>query len=174
MRAVISIGSNMNDRLALMTGVYRHFYHDLVAVSSMWATPPWGGVEQDEYLNAILVVDTSLTPLQLLREGQALEDAAERKRTIRWGPRTLDVDIVQCTTPDGDSGQEEILSDDPVLTLPHPWATSRAFVLLPWLEAEPDAQLLGRTVREWVKELDPADIGQLRAVASFPPRETSR
>ena len=167
MRAVISIGSNMNDRKALMTGVYRHFRGELTAASSIWATPPWGGVEQDEYLNAILVVETTSTPMELLKRGQALENDAERERTVTWGPRTLDVDIVQCTTVADDGTAEEITSGDPVLTLPHPWATSRAFVLVPWLEAEPEAVLLGRGVREWIRDLSPGDIGQLRAVDTF-------
>ncbi|HKM24506.1 MAG TPA: 2-amino-4-hydroxy-6-hydroxymethyldihydropteridine diphosphokinase, partial [Corynebacterium sp.] len=79
----------------------------------------------------------------------ALEDAAERVRVRRWGPRTLDVDVVMV---------EGVESDDPVLTLPHPHAHERAFVLVPWLAADPDAQLQGRPLAELIAALAPDEV----------------
>ena len=149
MRAVLSIGSNMDDRWALLRGVKEEFAGEIVAASPVFATPPWGVTDQDEFLNAVLIVDVEQTPLELLRRGQALEDAAERVRVRRWGPRTLDVDVVMV---------EGVESDDPVLTLPHPHAHERAFVLVPWLAADPDAQLQGRPLAELIAALAPDEV----------------
>lgn len=132
-RAVLSIGSNVGDSLAHLQGVVDGLRDSVVAVSPVYATAPWGGVEQQDFLNAIVVVDDPGTDARgWLRLGQDLEAAADRVREQRWGPRTLDVDVVTC---DG------IRSDDPELTLPHPRAHERAFVLVPWLAVEPDATL---------------------------------
>ncbi|HHU67760.1 2-amino-4-hydroxy-6-hydroxymethyldihydropteridine diphosphokinase [Corynebacterium sp.] len=149
MRAVLSIGSNMDDRWALLRGVKEEFAGEIVAASPVFSTPPWGVTDQDEFLNAVLIVDVGQTPLELLRRGQALEDAAERVRVRRWGPRTLDVDVVMV---------EGVESDDPVLTLPHPHAHERAFVLVPWLAADPDAQLQGRPLAELIAALAPDEV----------------
>ncbi|WP_216913389.1 2-amino-4-hydroxy-6-hydroxymethyldihydropteridine diphosphokinase [Nocardia noduli] len=152
-RAVLSIGSNMGDRLGYLRGVVDGFGDRVVAVSSVYSTPPWGGVDQDDYLNAVVLVDDpDFDCRDWLAEGQRMEQVAERVRVIRWGARTLDVDVVWCG-----NGTESILSDDPVLTLPHPQARHRAFVLVPWLEVEPDATLpvdgAVRPVRELLAEL---------------------
>lgn len=152
MRAVLSIGSNMDDRWALLRGVRDEFAAEIVAASPVYSTPPWGVTDQDEFLNAVLIVDVDQTPLELLRRGQRLEEAAERVRVRRWGPRTLDVDVV--TVDDGG----ELTSDDPVLTLPHPFAHQRAFVLVPWLAADPAATLGGVPVAELLARLDPAEV----------------
>ncbi|MBV7295930.1 2-amino-4-hydroxy-6-hydroxymethyldihydropteridine diphosphokinase [Corynebacterium sp. TAE3-ERU12] len=136
MRAVLSIGGNIGDATQRLREVVEHFGTDLVARSEVYRTPPWGGVEQDDFRNAILIVEVQGTPMELLRRCQALEAAADRTREVRWGPRTLDVDIVDITV-----GTQQIISTDPVLTLPHPRAHSRAFVLIPWLDADPDAKL---------------------------------
>ena len=104
-----------------------------VAVSSVYETPPWGGVDQDDYLNAVVVVEDDGTDAYgWLRKARELEDAAGRVRESRWGPRTLDVDVIDV---DG------IVSTDPELTLPHPRAYERAFVLVPWAEVDPQARL---------------------------------
>ena len=153
-RAVLSIGANMDRARENLTGVQAFFADELVAASKIYATPPWGGVEQGDFLNAVLIVDTSRTPMELLEAGWKLENDAGRVREIHWGPRALDVDIVQVI--DKGTG-EEIISDDSTLTLPHPWATERAFVLVPWLDADPDAELEGVRVSELVDKLAPAD-----------------
>lgn len=153
MRAVLSIGSNMEDRRALLQTVFDEFAEETVAASPVYATPPWGVTDQDEFLNAVLIVDVDCTPLELLRRGQKLEEAAERVRVRHWGPRTLDVDIVQV---DG------VTSDDPELTLPHPYAHERAFVLVPWLAADENAQLNGASVRELIAGLDEDEVAAVK------------
>ncbi|OFN75074.1 MULTISPECIES: 2-amino-4-hydroxy-6-hydroxymethyldihydropteridine diphosphokinase [unclassified Corynebacterium] len=153
MRAVLSIGSNMEDRRALLQTVFDEFAEETVAASPVYATPPWGVTDQDEFLNAVLIVDVDCTPLELLRRGQKLEEAAERVRVRHWGPRTLDVDIVQV---DG------VTSDDPELTLPHPYAHERAFVLVPWLAADENAQLNGTSVRELIAGLDEDEVAAVK------------
>ncbi|WP_306508104.1 2-amino-4-hydroxy-6-hydroxymethyldihydropteridine diphosphokinase [Corynebacterium sp.] len=155
MRAVLSIGSNMEDRRALLQTVFDEFAAETIAASPVYATPPWGVTDQDEFLNAILIVDVEESPLELLRRGQKLEEAAERVRVRHWGPRTLDVDIVQV---DG------VTSTDPELTLPHPYAHERAFVLVPWLAADPHAELNGTPVSELVASLDSTEVAAVKEV----------
>ncbi|CAM4387923.1 MULTISPECIES: 2-amino-4-hydroxy-6-hydroxymethyldihydropteridine diphosphokinase [Corynebacterium] len=153
MRAVISAGSNMEDSRAHLASVVRHFAGSLVAASSLYATAPWGKTDQPDFLNQSMLIDAPLTPTQLLRECQALEEAANRVRVERWGPRTLDVDIVDIAG---------YTSNDPELTVPHPRAHLRAFVLAPWLEIDPDATLGGERVADLLARLDPAERDGVR------------
>jgi 2-amino-4-hydroxy-6-hydroxymethyldihydropteridine diphosphokinase len=133
-RAVLSIGSNVGDRLAYLQSAVDGLRP--VAVSPVYETEPWGGVEQDDYLNAVLVVEDAGTDAYgWLARAHALEAAAGRTRETRWGPRTLDVDVIDV---DGTG------SDDPALRLPHPRAHERAFVLVPWADVDPAAVLPGR------------------------------
>ena len=134
---VLSVGSNLGDRMTnLQLGLDVLAGGGLVlrAVSSVYETDPVGGEGQGDYLNAILLAASALPARDILARCAAAEAAAGRVRTVRWGPRTLDVDIVTC-------GSET--SADPTLTLPHPRAHERAFVLAPWLELDPDAVLPG-------------------------------
>ncbi|MFI6315146.1 2-amino-4-hydroxy-6-hydroxymethyldihydropteridine diphosphokinase [Nocardia fusca] len=165
-RAVLSIGSNMGDRLELLRSVVTGLGTRVRAVSPVYTTAPWGGVEQDDFLNAVLVAeDPDYDCRAWLRHGQQLEQAAGRERAVRWGARTLDVDIVSCAERAG-SGLGALRSTDPELTLPHPQAHHRAFVLIPWLDVEPDASLAvdgtERSVRELLAELDPAERDGVR------------
>jgi 2-amino-4-hydroxy-6-hydroxymethyldihydropteridine diphosphokinase len=135
-RAVLSLGSNLGDRFAYLRSAVDGFADVLLAVSPVYETAPWGGVEQDDFLNAVIVVDDpGIDPWGWLRRGQGLEDAAGRVREVRWGPRTLDVDVVSV---------DEVVSDHPELLLPHPGTPERATVLRPWLDVEPAAVLPGR------------------------------
>ena len=107
----------------------------------MYRTAPWGGVDQDDFLNAVLIAeDPEYDCRAWLAHGQRLEQNAGRERTVRWGARTLDVDIVTCAEP-ATGGWRPCRSADPTLTLPHPRAHERAFVMVPWLDVEPDAAL---------------------------------
>lgn len=134
-RAVLSLGSNLGDRLGYLRGAVDAVRPWLVAVSGVYETKPWGVEEQPDFLNAVCIVDDPARDhWAWLRTGQAAEQAAGRVREQRWGPRTLDVDIV---TVDG------VRSDDPELLLPHPGTPDRASVLVPWLEIEPAAVLPG-------------------------------
>ena len=138
-RAVLSLGSNLGDRRAHLRAAVAGFADVLVAASPVYETAPWGGVEQPDFLNMVLVVDDpGADAWAWLRRGQALEDASGRTREVRWGPRTLDVDVVAVSGPDG-----PVRSDHPDLLLPHPGTPERATVLRPWLDVDPDAELPG-------------------------------
>ena len=138
-RAVLSLGSNLGDRFAYLRSAVAGFGDAVRAASPVYETAAWGGVEQDDFLNAVLIVDDPGTDeWGWLRRGQALEDASGRVREVRWGPRTLDVDVVTVDGPDG-----PVSSDDPQLRLPHPGTPERATVLRPWLDVEPAAVLPG-------------------------------
>lgn len=149
-RAVLSIGSNMGDRLAYLRLAVDGFADVLENVSPVYETAPWGVTDQPDFLNAVLVVSSpAVDEWGWLRRGQALETAAGRIRERRWGPRTLDVDVV---TVDG------VTSEHPDLLLPHPGNPSRATVLIPWLAVDPDATLPGHgRVADLVAALPEAD-----------------
>lgn len=151
-RAVLSLGSNLGDRMAHLRAAVAGFADVLVAVSPVYETAPWGGVAQDEFLNAVIVVDDPAADArEWLRRGQALEDASGRVREVRWGPRTLDVDVVTVIGTDG-----PVRSDDPDLLLPHPGTPERATVLRPWLDVDPAAELPGHgPVAELLAALGP-------------------
>jgi len=134
-RAVLSLGSNLGDRLGYLQSVLDGLRGTVIAVSTVYETKPWGVEDQPDFLNAVCIVDDPARDhWAWLRAGQALEQAAGRVRELRWGPRTLDVDVV---TVDG------VTSDDPELLLPHPGTPERASVLIPWLEIDPNAVLPG-------------------------------
>jgi 2-amino-4-hydroxy-6-hydroxymethyldihydropteridine diphosphokinase len=140
-RAVLSLGANLGDRAATLRAALTALQDDgLVARSTLYETPPWGPVEQPPYLNAVAIVRGSRDARGWLARAHELEQAAGRTREVRWGARTLDVDVVTVTDDDG----TPVLSDDPELTLPHPRAHERAFVLVPWAALEPGAVLPGR------------------------------
>lgn len=149
-RAVLSLGANLGDRLANLRLAVSGLGDALVAVSPVYETAPWGGVEQPDFLNAVVIVAApGVDEWGWLAKARELETAARRVRTIHWGPRTLDVDVV---TVDG------VTSDDPELVLPHPGTPSRATVLIPWLDVEPAAVLPGHgPVADLLAALDPAE-----------------
>ena len=164
-RVVLSIGSNVGDRLARLQAAVDAMGDTVVAVSPVWETDAWGGVEQQSFLNAVLIADDAgLDAHGWLRRAQEIERDNARMRTQKWGPRTLDVDLVCCF-----DGDVEVFSDDPELTLPHPFAHQRAFVLIPWLAVDPAAALgvAGRrlAVREILDGLDQADRDGVRTTA---------
>ena len=153
-RAVLAIGANMGDRLAALQGAIDLLASSdsvhVVAVSHVYETDPVGGPDQDDFLNAVLVVDTELDPRDLLVACQAAESTWHRTREVRWGPRTLDIDIISF---------DEVVSDDPDLTLPHPRAAQRAFVCIPWLDADPEARLpLVGPVAQLLADLDTGGV----------------
>lgn len=162
-RVVLSIGSNVGDRLARLQSVVDGLGDAVLATSPVYETDAWGGVEQGPFLNAVIVAeDPGLDGHGWLRRGQELEQAADRVREQRWGPRTLDVDIITCHDAAG-----EIRCETSDLTLPHPYAQLRAFVLVPWLDVDPAAMLTvagtTRTVSLWLEELDPLERAGVRA-----------
>lgn len=137
---VVALGSNIGESLetlrhavvALLGAV------DIDAVSPVVETDPVGGPDQPAYLNAVVVGTTSASPRALLRFLHDIEHVHGRTREVRWGPRTLDLDLIQYGDPAFDT---DVRMDDAALTLPHPRAHERAFVLVPWLQADPEATL---------------------------------
>ncbi|MFP5335203.1 MAG: 2-amino-4-hydroxy-6-hydroxymethyldihydropteridine diphosphokinase [Actinomycetes bacterium] len=137
-RAALALGANLGDREATL----RSAVADLAAVpgvrllhvSPVYETPPVGGPTQGPYLNAVVVVATTLSPRALLRAAHRVENAHGRVRSVRWGPRTLDVDVLT---------HGELVAADEELAVPHPRAHERGFVLVPWAAADPDAVLPG-------------------------------
>ena len=159
---VLSVGSNLGDRLGNLQGCVQAIGGlpdtDVLAISPVYETAPVGGPAQPDYLNAVLVIATGLTPRDLLAAAQRIEADFGRVRVEgaeRFGPRTLDIDII--------SYAEEV-SGDPVLTLPHPRAHERAFVLVPWHDIDRAAGLPGRgPVAALLAALDRSGGGGVRA-----------
>lgn len=161
---VLSIGSNVGDRLAHLQSVVAGLGPSVRGVSPVYETAAWGGVEQGPFLNAVLIAeDPDLDCRGWLRRGQELEQAADRNREVHWGPRTLDVDVITCH-----DGGAEVTSDEDVLTLPHPHAHQRAFVLTPWLAADPQSTLTvngaPRRVADLLAELEATERDGVRLV----------
>ena len=151
-RAVIAFGSNLGDRAATILAAAREIAElegvELTAMSTLHETPALKphGVDLDApgYLNAVGLAETSVAPEALLTALRGIEQRHGRVREERWGDRTLDLDIIDI---------EGVTLESPTLTLPHPRAHERTFVLAPWLEVEPDAVLGGRSVAELVAAL---------------------
>jgi len=135
MKAVVSLGANIGDpkaNLDLAVALLREAT-DVIAVSSYLQTKPLGGLEQPDYLNAVAIVESELPAKDLLAVLNGIETAMGRTREIHWGPRVIDLDLIQ---------YGGLLVHDEKLTLPHPRAHERRFVLAPWFEIEPEAILL--------------------------------
>jgi 2-amino-4-hydroxy-6-hydroxymethyldihydropteridine diphosphokinase len=128
MRAILGLGSNLGDRRDHLRAAVDSL-PGVVSVSDLYETEPVGGPEQGPYLNLVAVVETDLTPRELLALCHRLESAAERVRDVRWGPRTLDVDLLWV-----DTGPV----DEPDLQIPHPRMHQRRFVMAPLLEVAPE------------------------------------
>ena len=138
-RAYLALGSNLGDRLAhlqsAVDGLDAADGVDVVAVSRVYETEPVGGPPQDPYLNAVVAIETELDPYALLALAQRIERDAQRVRAERWGPRTLDVDVLL---------YDDVRLDDPDLTLPHPRMWERGFVLAPLRDVAPALVDCGR------------------------------
>jgi 2-amino-4-hydroxy-6-hydroxymethyldihydropteridine diphosphokinase len=165
-RAVLSLGSNLGDRHRHLRDAVRLLGRSVAVASGIYETPPWGDADQPAYLNAVvLAVDPQATPRDWLARAHACETAAGRVRDPerRFGPRTLDVDVIAVW----DAGDEPVISSDADLTLPHPRAHLRAFVLRPWIDIQPYGQLPGHG---WLTDLlnDPSLAGDLAALSPRP------
>lgn len=152
-RAILALGSNLGERHGTLSAAVADLVDRpevrLVDVSPVISTKPVGGpLSQSDFLNMVIAVDTTLEPLQLLAHCQNIEQAHHRERVVRWGPRTLDIDVITCG---------EYTSNDPVLTVPHPRAAERAFVLYPWALMDPTATLGGKLVSDLAATADDMD-----------------
>lgn len=167
MRSVVfGIGSNLGDSPAILQGCVTDLCAidglDVTAASALYETDPVGGPEQGVFLNAVLLGTTALGDSALLAAAQSVEQNWHRVREVRWGPRTLDVDVLAI---------DDEVSDDPRLTIPHPRAHERAFVLVPWLEVDPDAWIAGHgAVADLVSALDTSGVRRTERVLVVPSR----
>ena len=139
MRAVLSLGSNLGNSAEILGSAAEALNEvsEVIAFSSFYQTRPVGGPPQPDFINAVIIIETNLEPEELLLVAQAIEGAHGRERnenTVRWGPRFLDIDLIKC---------DEMLVNSPDLTIPHPRAHEREFVLRPWDEIDPAATLPG-------------------------------
>jgi dihydroneopterin aldolase/2-amino-4-hydroxy-6-hydroxymethyldihydropteridine diphosphokinase len=141
-QAVIALGSNLGDRGQTLAAAVQALRETrgltVTAVSPIFETDPVGGPDQPPYLNAVAIVRSELPPRPLLAALHTIEASHGRTREIRWGARTLDLDLISYGAA---GGRHEVISDDPALTLPHPRAAERAFVLVPWASADASARL---------------------------------
>jgi len=147
--AVIALGANLGDAISALQGAVDALVETpgitVLAASPVFETDPVGGPDQPVYVNAVVLLDTSLEPVELLRRVNEIEEQWHRTREVRWGPRTLDIDIIDI---DG------FTSDSDHLTVPHPRAHLRGFVLVPWLAVDANATLGGSSVAEVVRSVD--------------------
>lgn len=160
-KVILALGSNLGERNDTLSTAVADLVDPpevrLLGVSPVVQTKAVGGPEgQPDFLNMVMAVETTLTPLELLKHCHEIEQKHHRTREVRWGPRTLDVDIIVF----GD-----LASDDPVLTIPHPRAAERAFVLYPWSLLEPHARLNGHSVAELAAVA--ADMPDIRRFDGF-------
>ncbi len=151
--AFLGLGGNVGDPVASMAeALHRLDLHPqcaVRAVSRLYRTPPWGKTDQDWFFNAAAAIETSLAPHDLLDLCLDIERAMKRVRDQRWGPRTLDMDIL---------AYGDLALSDERLTLPHPRMKDRAFVLMPLADIAPDLMLDGRTVKAWLADADKTGI----------------
>lgn len=136
--AVLSLGANLGDAQGTLADAVAALRRaegiDVLAVSPVYRTAPVGGVEQPDFVNLVVLASTTLEPEAVLAATSAIEQEHGRTREVHWGPRTLDIDIVDIAG---------VTRTDDRLTLPHPRAHERAFVLVPWLDVDPAAVLPG-------------------------------
>ena len=154
--AALAFGSNLGDSrtmieraiavLDAMSGV------SVTRVSSLYSTPPWGLEDQPDFVNACALVETALSPEDLLAACKDLEMALGREPAVRWGPRVIDIDLLWM------AGE---VRDSEMLTLPHPRMTERAFVLVPLAEIAPELEIAGKSVSVWRGELGETGIERL-------------
>ncbi|MEO1205987.1 MAG: 2-amino-4-hydroxy-6-hydroxymethyldihydropteridine diphosphokinase [Pseudomonadota bacterium] len=146
--AVIAVGSNIGDKASHIAKATRLLCEtddlQLVESSPVYKTPPWGITDQDWFANACFSVQTSLQPHDLLKRCLEVELQMGRERTVKWGPRVIDLDVLVY------SGV--CLSDD-VLTVPHPHITERAFVLIPLMDVAPGLVLNGKPLAHWAAKV---------------------
>lgn len=149
-----SLGSNLGDRLEYLQGATSLLNATpgmrVTGISSVYETDPVDMVDQPEFLNIIVQAESSLASTVMLERAHAIEDGFNRIRTVRYGPRTIDIDLIAV----GD----RVINNE-TLTLPHPRAHERAFVLVPWLEVDPEAELVGHgRVADLVAGLDTSGV----------------
>ncbi len=145
MKCYLGLGANLGDRAQTMRLALRQLAAapgvTVAAVSALYETPPWGKTDQPPFLNAAACLHTGLTPHQLLRLCQRIEQGLGRQRHEHWGPRPIDLDLLHIPG---------VTLSDATLTLPHPYLTQRAFVLVPLADIAAGEIIAGKTVAAWL------------------------
>jgi len=145
METYLALGSNMGDSLSYLKRAVSHLdaHHEITVMdkSKIYETDPYGDVPQDDYLNAVVLVDTTLNPQELLKVVNQIEAELDRERTIRWGPRTIDIDIIIM-------GDLKIQTPD--LIIPHKELTKRSFVLIPLKDVYKKGTIEDKTIDDWI------------------------
>ena len=158
-RATLGLGGNIGDPVQAMAEALRALDgradSRVLAVSRLYRTPPWGKTDQDWFFNACALVETALAPEALLDACLTIERAMKRERKERWGPRTIDIDVLTFEGAEQSGGR---------LELPHPRMTARGFVLMPLADVAPMLEVGGRAVADWLRDADitgiePANAG---------------
>lgn len=154
--AVLGLGGNIGDTRGLMAKAIdrlaKNHAIELKSVSALYHTPPWGKTDQPPFLNAAVRIETTLSPSALLKTVLRVEQELGRERAERWGPRTIDIDILLYGT---------VAVDEPGLRIPHPRLKERAFALAPLVDVMPDADVSGRRASDWLAESDRAGMERL-------------
>lgn len=152
-KAVLSLGSNLGNRQGILKTAVKSINETestrVTAISRVYETDPWGGIEQPDYLNLCVEIETCLSPEELLCEMQRIERGGHRTREVRWGARTLDIDII---IYEGEKREAE------TLTLPHPRFKERSFVLRPMLDLYPELNALGEVFPHCSDCGDPLEV----------------
>jgi 2-amino-4-hydroxy-6-hydroxymethyldihydropteridine diphosphokinase len=151
--ATLGLGGNLGDPVKSMATALRRLDERddcrVTAVSRLYRTPPWGKTDQSFFFNACAALDTSLEPEALLDVCLGIERDMKRERVERWGPRTLDIDVLTF---------DDLEQEAPRLELPHPRMVGRGFVLMPLADIAPDLVVKGRIVADWLSEADTRGI----------------
>jgi 2-amino-4-hydroxy-6-hydroxymethyldihydropteridine diphosphokinase len=154
--AILGLGSNVGDGIRNIDEAISRLTSgaklELVARSKLYRSAPWGVTDQPAFVNACISVRTSLTPRHLLERCLGVENAMGRVRTLRWGPRIIDVDILT---------YDALTVDEPDLVIPHPRIAERAFVLIPLKDVAPDLRIGGETIDSALGRLDAGDVQPL-------------
>ncbi|MDE1158536.1 MAG: 2-amino-4-hydroxy-6-hydroxymethyldihydropteridine diphosphokinase [Neorhizobium sp.] len=152
-RAALGLGGNLGEPRHLMAQALKALDERddcrVVSVSRLYKTPPWGKLDQADFFNACALVETCLDPVALLDLCLEIERGMKRVRTERWGPRTIDLDVLT---------YGQIVLDSERLTLPHPRMTERGFVMMPLTDIAPDLKIGGKPVEGWLKDVDVTGI----------------
>ena len=152
-RVTLGLGGNIGDPKVAMAQALeelaRHPGIDILSVSRLYRTPPWGPVEQDWFLNCCAMVETSFGPHKMLETILSIESMFRRQRTVRWGPRTIDIDLLTYGS---------LAMETDTLIIPHPRMLTRAFVMLPLSEIAGDLVIEGRTVSDWAASCEATGI----------------
>lgn len=152
-KVYLGLGGNVGDVKAVLKAALdalnAHPQISVKKLSNLYKTPPWGDKNQDWFLNACALIETSIEPLALLKIVKSLEVDFKRKKTRKWGPRTLDIDLLV---------YEDVALKTKTLTLPHPRISERAFVLVPLNDIAPNLLVNGETVSKHLETVDSDEI----------------